>query len=65
MTCVLIRAGPLLSLSPSGKLRMCPLMRGAFFRAIWRCVCEYGGLAALSASQLLRWTGIVAKSRYS
>ena len=40
-------AGRLLSLSPSGKLRMCPLMRGAFFRAIRRCVCEFGGLAAL------------------
>jgi len=26
---------------------MCPLIRGAFFRAIRRCVCEYGGLAAL------------------
>ena len=36
-----------LGLSPSGKLRMCPLIRGAFFRAIRRCVCEYGGLAAL------------------
>ena len=40
-------AGRLLSLSPSGKLRMCPLMRGAFFRAIRRCTCEFGGLAAL------------------
>ena len=40
-------AGRSLELSPSGKLRMCPLIRGAFFRAIRRCVCEYGGLAAL------------------
>ena len=47
-------AGRPLGPSPSGRLSICPLMRGAFFRVIRRCVCEFGGLAALGLTATKR-----------